>query len=172
MECDGIHSLIERKLKNINICLPYDYVKTTMEARIHPNKLEAILLTHDYFLNFKQLKVYHSIRPGYDKEDPEVKDLRALIYEPSLNCVYFKLIFDEPYSKIPQKATRQKLHLNDNITEDFFPSFNRSYKNSLPITLSKWQDLQNIKKVLPVDIHPFYDDLSHCNNLKPRKGNI
>jgi len=33
MECDGIHSLIERKLKNKNIFLPSDYVRTTVEAK-------------------------------------------------------------------------------------------------------------------------------------------
>lgn len=55
MECDGIHSLIERKLKNKNIHPP-TYVRTTLEARKHPKELEAILLTHDYFLDFKQIK--------------------------------------------------------------------------------------------------------------------
>lgn len=46
------NSLIERILKSKDIFLPYNYVKTTMEARMYPNKLEAILLTHDYFFGF------------------------------------------------------------------------------------------------------------------------
>lgn len=95
------------------------------------------------------------------------------MYDPSSYSIYFKLIFDELYSKIPQKAaTRQKIGSNDNHTEGFFSSFKRLYKNPLPITLSKCQDLQKIKKVLPNNIHPFYEALPHCNTLKPRKGNI
>lgn len=79
-------------------------------------------------------------------------------------------MFNEPYSKIPLKATRKKINSNYNNTEEFFSSFKSLYKGPLPITLSKWQDLQNTKKFLPVGIHPFYD--THCNSLKPRKGNI
>lgn len=52
VECDSIHSLIECKLKNKNIFLPSDYVRTTVEARNPPKALEAILFTHDYFLDF------------------------------------------------------------------------------------------------------------------------
>jgi len=84
-----------------------------LKQRNHPKALEAILLTHDYFWDFKCLKENYSIRPGYNKGEPEVKDLRALMYDPSSYSIYFKLIFDEPYSKIPQKrATRKKNKFN------------------------------------------------------------
>eukprot|EP00102_Acyrthosiphon_pisum_P020599 XP_016657809.1 PREDICTED: uncharacterized protein LOC100574938 [Acyrthosiphon pisum] len=38
----------------------------------------------------------------------------------------------------------------------------------LPLTLSKWQDLQKLKKFLPPDTHSFYDTLEHSSSFKPR----
>lgn len=66
MECDAVHSLIERKLKNREITLPYDYVAKTREARQKPTPLIAEILTHEIFKNYdnKDLMRYRSIRPG------------------------------------------------------------------------------------------------------------
>lgn len=48
MECDSVHSCIERKLKNRVIKLPRDYFKASKEARTQPAPYEVIQLSHDF----------------------------------------------------------------------------------------------------------------------------
>lgn len=146
MECDSTHSMIERKLCNKYIFLPSDYIRITTEARKFPNAYKAVLLKYDYFYDFKSLKEYTSIRPGVSKGEPEVKDIRALLYDPSTFKIYYKLLFSEPYSEIPRKIIRKKNYqdLSNKIEGEF--QFPKLYKSSLPITKSKWNDLQKLKK--------------------------
>lgn len=58
IECDSVHSCIERKLKNRVIELPSDYVKTSKEARTQPKPYEVIQLSHDFF----KVSRYHYFR--------------------------------------------------------------------------------------------------------------
>lgn len=65
MECDATHSLIERKLKNIQVNLPSQLVDIIKSARKTPFPLNAHLLNHAYFCNYDAIpKRYTSIRPG------------------------------------------------------------------------------------------------------------
>lgn len=48
MECDSVHSAIERKLKNREIHLPSDYIRVTKEARIHPFPYETVDVDHSF----------------------------------------------------------------------------------------------------------------------------
>lgn len=47
MECDAVHSMIERKLKNKEIYLPSEFESLTKEARKHPEPYSAKILTHN-----------------------------------------------------------------------------------------------------------------------------
>jgi len=49
MQCDSVHSLIERKLKGQDIHLPSDYIRITKAAKKTPSQLGAILLNYDFF---------------------------------------------------------------------------------------------------------------------------
>jgi len=91
MECDAVHSVIERKLKNKEIYLPSEFIRLTKEARKHPEPYEAKHLSHDNFLDFKNHHHYKSIRPGRTKGDPEVKDIRSLKYDPKAQKIQYKL---------------------------------------------------------------------------------
>ncbi|XP_060848117.1 uncharacterized protein LOC132927581 [Rhopalosiphum padi] len=171
MECDSAHSMIERKLHNKDIFLPSDYVRITTEARKFPNSYEAVLLKHDYFYDFKPLKEYTSIRPGIGKGEPEVKDIRALLYDPSSFKIYYKLLFNEPYCEIPKKIIRKKINQNLSIEGETY-QFQKLYKNPLPLTKSKWNDLQKLKQFMPIDTHSFYDTLPHLNTFKTKAAKI
>jgi len=56
MECDSVHSLIERQSKGEDIFLPYDFVKIIKKSRKNLKPLDVELLTYKYFLDFKD---YH-----------------------------------------------------------------------------------------------------------------
>ncbi|XP_022160718.1 uncharacterized protein LOC111026860 [Myzus persicae] len=164
MQCDSVHSLIERKLKGQDIHLPSDYIRITKAARKTPSQLGATLLNYDFFLNFKTHQTYASIRPGRTKGDPEVKDIRCLLYNPTTKRIMYKLIFDEPYDDIP--VGRKPVLMQNEI------KYENLYKKPLSITLSKYQDLQKLKQFLPADTHSFYDSLEHASSFKTKKGKI
>lgn len=59
MECDSIHSTIERKLRNKPIYSPQTYVDLIKAARpVRPYSVKY--LSHDFFKNFSALKYYTS----------------------------------------------------------------------------------------------------------------
>ncbi|KAL5246401.1 hypothetical protein ACI65C_013809 [Semiaphis heraclei] len=107
-------------------------------------------------------------KPGIGKGEPEVKDIRELLYDPSTSCIYFKLLFDDPYCAIPKKVFPRKKTIR--IDEDQQFQYKPLYKKPLNLSLSKWNDLQKLKPVLPIDTHSFYDTLLHCNELKTKKA--
>lgn len=72
MEVDSIHSLIERRIKKLDIYHPEELVEETKNARKNPTHLDAQLLTHDFFLNYNQDLIYKNIRPGSKSGDPKV----------------------------------------------------------------------------------------------------
>jgi len=134
MQYVSVHSLIERKPKWKDILLPpLDYIRTTKAAKQNPSQLAAILLNSDYFLNFKTNETYVTIRPGGTKDDPDVKDIRALLYDSCRMKSMYKIIFDEPYEDIP--VGRKTISIENEI------KYEHLYKKPLTITLSKWQDL-------------------------------
>lgn len=66
---------------------------------------------------------------------------------------------------------RKKIKPNlSNITEG--QMFQKLYKGPLPLTKTKWNDLQKLKKFMPIDTHSFYDTLSHLNIFKTKAAKI
>jgi len=65
MECDSVHSSIERKLKNQDIYIPSDYQKITKIARIKPFPYNVKECDFNFFLNYQtKNNKFDSIRPG------------------------------------------------------------------------------------------------------------
>lgn len=153
MEVDSVHATIERKLKNKPIHLPSDYIRYTTEAR-KITQYETKSLTFDFFKDFskKGLMIYDSIRPGKKPGDPTVMDIKAIKYMPG-GIIKTKLSFEEDFVDIPQ---RKMLAVPPSLSK--FPQL---HHESLPISKSKWQHLQDLKMVLPTDCHIFYDNLKH-----------
>lgn len=155
MECDSVHSVIERKLKNTDIHLPSDYIKITKTARSKPFPYEIKDCDISFFFNYQNnVNRYDSIRPGKATGDPTVTQIKALRY----NCngtIEYKLNFDDEYYSdlaIAQKK-RKTVEIHSPIIYEQF------HKSPLKIPKSKWQDLQQLKAVLPKDCHPFYDQI-------------
>lgn len=166
MECDSAHALIERSVKNKDIYLPSDYVKIAKECKKTKPYYHADLLDHSYFLDYspKTSQIYKSIRPGKGIGDPQVKDMRDLKYNPELQRIEYKLSFDDDYKELPQRQAKS------NITKQ--KDFKLLYKSQLPLTMSKFEDLQKLKKVLPQDTHAFYDTLPHATKFVTKEKNI
>lgn len=66
MECDSVHSVIERKMKKTDHYLPSHLCHLTTEARKYPFPYKNKLLEFSFFSDYsiKNLMIYDTIRPG------------------------------------------------------------------------------------------------------------
>lgn len=162
MECDSVHSTIDtmlnpkRSTKNKKtsreIYLPSQYAELTKQARKKPFPYRSIYLDHTFFVDFskKNTIAYESIRPGKKIGDPTVHDLRALRYNPD-GTVEWKINFEDGYKPLPRRRRE--------VSTEFLPL----HGSRLKIKKSKWDHLQALKSHIPVDCHPYYDNIPYYN---------
>lgn len=148
MECDSMHSLIERRIIK-DIHTPRDYIVIFETARMHPSPYKVTQLYHNDFMKLSGAYVTN-IRPGKKVGDPTVHDLRALQYLAD-GQIRFKLDFESDWENLPQRIS---------IPEEPF-QWVPLFPAQLPITLRKFNDLQAMKAVLPKVAHQYYDNLPH-----------
>ncbi|KAK4875327.1 hypothetical protein RN001_011749 [Aquatica leii] len=91
------------------------------------------------------------------KSDPVVSDLRCLKYLVE-GTIYYKVNYEDNYKILPQRA---KFPLLPKDT-----TFERLFPKRLPIKNTKWKHLQELKTVLNLDVHSFYDNLPYSDNNK------
>ena len=146
MEVDSAHSVVERKLKNVDIYVPGDYVNIIRNARKPPYVVRY--LDHDFFMDFSKIGPYKSIRPGAKVGDPTVMDLRCIRYMPN-GEVSYKINYEDEWKTLlkPRAVQREEPIV--------------LYQTKLKIKETKYQHLQQLKTVMPRDYHTFYDNLSH-----------
>lgn len=146
MECDAMHSLIERNLV-FDIAHPRDLVVAVETARKNPR---PFYVKHLDFADFYKLSTQQliSIRPGKVAGDPTVNNLSAIQYRPD-STVHYK-IFGEIHD---WRLLPQRIILKNEITWMRMFAVRRSIKKR------KYDDLQEMKKVLPKQVHNFYDNI-------------
>lgn len=158
MECDSVHSSIERRLKNRQIFTPGMYVEACLTARQKPKPYKVEYIQHEFFKAYHTLSWYSSIRPGSKAGDPTVTDIRCLRYNHS-GMIDYKLSFDDEWKILPRRISKSK--------ED--ASIPQLYSSCIKIKAEKFTHLQQLKKVIPQDFHAFYDSLPHECTQKPCK---
>lgn len=151
MECDSMHSSIERKLKNRTINVPADYVSLCKLARKNPKPYFVKYLDHTFFKDYSKVNLIKSIRPGYKVGDPTVNNLRALKYN-SDGKIEFKIKHSDEYQPMP---TRLKSTTSAAVT------IASLYKEPLKIKKEKFEHLMFLKTSIEKDYHAFYDNLRH-----------
>ena len=148
MECDSIHSTIERKIRGQAMYSPREYVIVMQISRKTPSPYNVTELLYDFWEDgFSDLYVT-SIRPGKKAGDPTVHDLRVLQY--TQEGIQFCTDFDNPLQPLPQRikgAGPLKLK--------------QSFTAKIPLTKRKYDDLQSLKEVIPKDCHQFYNSLPY-----------
>ena len=150
MEVDGCHSAIETKLKRRKeVFLPADYIPIFQSARPdQPFKT--------YYLNYNEFEEFNSdyytnIRPGYKAGDACVNDLVALQYTPE-KVINYKLQFSDDWTPLPCRP-RRSISLGE-----IRPKL---YDRPCPIEKSKFEHLQELKKLIPEDYRSFYETIPH-----------
>lgn len=153
MECDSMHSTIERYLKGRNINVPADIVAACKYARKYPKPYNVDYLNHTNFKNFGAIKLVKSIRPGFKVGDPTVNDIRALRYNIN-GKIEYKIRHKDNFKELPIRQCRNPVYVP-------FNSLSALYKESLKIKKEKFDNLMFLKKTMEADYHPFYDNLKH-----------
>jgi hypothetical protein len=153
LECDSVHSVLERQFKNRNLYLPQDFVRISREARQVPFPYDAQLLTSKFFHDYsiKEAQFYTSIRPQKNtktKIHPKVTDLVAIKHQPCGNIEY-KLRHTEEWTSLATKAKSKPRKM-------VYPKL---VKSPIKLDVKKYNHLQIIKKTLPRFSHKFYDSL-------------
>ncbi|KAK0138536.1 hypothetical protein N1851_024948 [Merluccius polli] len=72
MECDSVHSVIERKLRNRDVHVPAEYAAVIRGARSSPKPYELKYVDYSFFKDFSKVKICKSIRPGSKVGDPTI----------------------------------------------------------------------------------------------------
>ena len=78
MECDSVHSVIERKMRDRDVHVPAEYVAVIRGARSRPFPYDVQYVDHTFFHDFSKVTICKSLRPGSKVGDPTVHDLRAI----------------------------------------------------------------------------------------------
>lgn len=153
MECDSMHSAIERKISGRVINVPADYVNLLKTARINPRPYEVQYLNHTYFKNFSEINFVNSIRPGRKAGDPTVQNIRALKYH-SDGSIEYKIKHSDEFQILPVRFNKKCLVVP-------IENLPRLYYGKLKIKREKFEHLQSLKSTMEPDYHSFYDSLEH-----------
>ena len=149
MEVDSVHSTIERRLRHRQIYWPAEYIEVISSARSHPRPYIVKDLHFSFFRDFSKITYYRSIRPGTSAGDPQVVDIRGLLYSPD-GVIQYKLNHTDAWTPLPRRSNKATA-----------TSTHQLYRQPRPIKKTKWDHLQQLKAVVPKDYHAFYDQLIH-----------
>lgn len=155
MECDSMHSTIERQLKNREIYSPAQYVEVCRTARM-TKPYQVHYLQHNFFKKFNSMPYLNSIRPGRKTGETTVFELRAIEYRHE-GKIFVKTEFEKDWEELKRRIKKPGL-------TDSMPPL---YETRIAIPRSKYIHLQELKEVLPIDVHSFYNDLPHqCTDAR------
>ena len=144
MEYDPVHSVIERKIWDLDVYIPSDYRVAISVARMNRFRYtaEEVVWTDRKKLSREFLK---SVRPGKKRNDPTVSDVCAYRYTDT--DISYKLSWRDSWTSLPCR-----LNVEEKSWIPMFP-------NRPTITARKFDDLQSLRHVVPDHVHNFYSQL-------------
>ncbi|XP_062387011.1 uncharacterized protein LOC134076007 [Sardina pilchardus] len=111
MECDSVHSVIERRLRDQDVYVPAEYVSLMKRARVKPHPYDVKYIDHTFFQDFSKLRLCKSLRPGVRPGDPTVHDIRAIRYN-SNGTMDFKINHSDDWHPHPTHQLRNSISDN------------------------------------------------------------
>ncbi|XP_050310440.1 uncharacterized protein LOC126746304 isoform X2 [Anthonomus grandis grandis] len=158
IECDSIHSKIERKAKHIPVYTADGWAQVIRDLRISPQPFVVKNFMFDDFLDFKTFSV-----DSYCFSKIPWRNVCSLHYEKGEpSKISNRTNFAEEYkhvdcSKPISNRGRPKQSL-----------LHRAYQQSLPISVSKYKDLEKMCKdyTIPKIHHGFYNSLKTSKDVR------
>ena len=165
MECDSVHSTIERACKHIPLYTPMDYYATVRVARREAPYTVIAMQTND-FLDYKSLvtRFVRNRNRCDNKEHANWMKMKVLKYNKnSPGTVEFAYDYDGPFHKLIVNSGmrgRRPTVLPTEVPE--------LYSGPVPISKAKYDDLQSLctSLAIPHDYHHFYQSLTWSSSVK------
>ena len=133
MEVDSVHSTKEHRLHKRQIYWPPDHVEVISCAREKPCPFDVKHLDFIFFKDLSKINYDSSIRPGKGPGDPQVVDIRALLYVPE-GVIMYKLNHSDGWAPLPHRASQCSQ-----------AAICQLYHEPRPVKKSKWLHLQELK---------------------------
>ena len=147
MECDSMHSTIERNIQMIDIFTPTEYAVLFRTSRKRPFPYTVVEIEYHHPVKLGG-QYFTSIRPGKGKGDPTVGDLKAIRYE--RGEVQYKLSHNDDWEMLPQRVREVEL--------DTLQLFHQQSQ----ITQRKFQDVVSMLSIMPtVHAKRYFENLPH-----------
>ena len=136
MECDSVHSNIEKAKKRSKINLPTDYINIIPSSRKVPSPYGVRYLHYTFFKNYESISDIKTVKPSKTVGAPYFVDVRQFKYTTD-GMIHFNLTYDDnAWEILPHSFKLRFLQ----------PAQIRS--SPIKISYAKYQHLQEIKKKL------------------------
>lgn len=161
MECDSVHSVIERRGAKVDIFTPDGWYSVAKTAKMSEPYYKVIEMDYSDFINFKNyskmlIKNKNKSEDGSTVNWLKIKWLQYRKNDP-LHIFYKERLSDPDFKsikirKVPARANNVKL----------MDALELLYSDPLPIEHSKLRTLRQLCEsgTIPSTYHPFYDSLA------------
>lgn len=143
MECDSIHSKIEKKSKNVPVYVPEGWAQLIRTCRNNPRPFVVNTMLNVDFLDFK----------AHSKMIPKIpmRSICWLHYEKSNPLsLFYKTEFNQPFQEVVIRRTPGRPSNPRALI--------RAYKEKFPVSAPKYKDLCTMcdKLMIPREHHAYY----------------
>lgn len=167
MECDSVHSTIEKRIKQhkTNIVTDsgiYDlatYEKIIRNAKCKQPHYDVKILNHQDFLNHEAICTVDSIRPGVNQKQKRKNETRKTIQPVVTDLKQIRYKENKIDYKIHHSHSWQPLQQDYEVSSKYLPK--RLYQEQLPISKAKYEDILAMRGQIPVRHLSFFRSLPH-----------
>lgn len=156
MECDSIHSKIEKKAKHVPVYTPEGWDQLIRDSRQNPKPFNVKRMLFDDFYDFSAFS--QTIMP---KNIPWRKVCSLRYIKSNSSKVFYKTSFDQDvFTEVPLKRNRGR------PCSEF--QVQKAYKAQLEISDAKLKDLKKMCNdlIIPKSYHGFYEILKSDKNRR------
>jgi hypothetical protein len=158
MECDSVHSTIERAKRLTSVYVPSQWDTIVRMAR-RKNPYFVVPVKHQDILNFKPVAQQILPNMSFDDQGRRVQWMKIVwlqVRKSDPDYLFFKYSFDqEEFNMLKIKSARRgTLAIQDDIP--------KAYTGKLSISEAKKKDLQSLcaANIIPAEFHSFYENLA------------
>lgn len=159
MECDSIHSKVEKKSKHVPVYTPECWAQVIRDSRMSPQPFVVKTMMFDDFMDFKTF----SMESFNFSQIPWRKVCSLRYIKGYQSKVFYKTDFAGEFTEVDcSKSIRNRGRPKQKITLE------KAYKDTLPISEAKWKDLQKMCKdlTIPKVYHNFYQTLKTDKSVR------
>ena len=163
MECDSVHSTIERSFKHQNVYAPSDYYVFVRSARRQGTPYRVNVLETADIKNFKATAKSLVRNRSKDDAGNTVRwlSIKWFRYEPSESgSILFKYEYDDEFRRMPVTTVGRRRKHSDLPPQIVLKPL---YKGQQSISKAKFDDLLSLcsSMAIPREYHSFYQSLPH-----------